>query len=442
MRDIVYYSFEYLLCAIEMLILYVFLSRLFEKRIKRGFLQIVFLISISGIIFSKSFWSENLGISIVYPFLMSLIYVQLQFELKLKMGIIYVGLYALVCWLCDLMVTGIYSLIDSQWTLHYFQRFHALRYNVAITSKLCCFLILSILVDKEIIYSKAKEPLTKGSILILSIMNSIVIVSLYGLYTIMQYSITEVNHSKVDIMVCVLSIGLFLMSVVVYWAIKLVNVSLQKEKEYELIQYKNELAIKSIEENQAVENEWHRIRHDFNNHISCIDMLLQMGNIQKARTYIQKLTKLCESQTVNIHVGNTIADAVINQKIMGAKQYNIEMEIEGEIPSQLQIEDTDLCALMSNSLDNAIEATCQIEDVTKRKIKLKIIEKSQEVCIQISNTVKEDIKGKKILITTKEDTKRHGIGMRSMTITVEKYKGRLSWECKEKIFTLSMVLPI
>ena len=66
----------------------------------------------------------------------------------------------------------------------------------------------------------------------------------------------------------------------------------------------------------------------------------------------------------------------------------------------------------------------------------------KQVKIEIRNIVKEGIQIDPNLATTKKDTKRHGIGMRSMQTAVNKYHGKLSWQCKEQIFNLSIMLPI
>lgn len=441
MRSIVYYGLEYLMCTIEVFILYTIFSRLFEKKIKKVYAQVGLMLSMSIVILLKDIFLQNLGIGIVYTLAMILLYSHLQFKVALKESIAYLGFYILCTYLCDLTIAELYCFFNKEATVDYVREVYELRYPIAIGSKLCCLTILGILTSKNIVFSRGEKEGSKIGATVLIATATMSIMSLYGLQKIIQYSLGWTTNPQIDLMICVVSISIFLINIIVYWAIRLVNVSIEKEKEYELIQYQNEVLIKSTEENQAVENEWHRIRHDFNNHISCIDMLLQMKDVEKARGYIQKLTKLTETQTVHTHVGNTVADAVINQKLLRARQYNIEMIIEGKIPAGLQIEDIDLCALMSNALDNAIEAACQIEDIHQRKIEIRIVEKAQNVWIEISNTVKEDIEAKKTLVTTKKDVKRHGIGMRSMSITIKKYKGHLSWSCQEKVFTLNMVLP-
>ena len=271
---------------------------------------------------------------------------------------------------------------------------------------------------------------------------AITFIILCGLEKLIRLSIEWTTDPQIDILMCILSTSIFSINMIVYWIIKQLNTSVQKEKEYMLIQYQNELLIKSAEENQVLENEWHRIRHDFNNHISCIDMLLQIGNIERAREYIQKLTQSSQPQVLGIHIGNDIADAVVNQKIIRAKNCNITMEVQGNLPSQLKIDDVDLCALLSNSLDNAIEAACQIDRIEQRKIKLEIIEDMHYAFIQVSNSVKADILPQKHLKTTKKDKKRHGIGMRSMQASAIRYKGQVNWHCEGGVFTLSIMLPL
>ena len=169
-------------------------------------------------------------------------------------------------------------------------------------------------------------------------------------------------------------------------------------------------------------------------------MLLQMDNIEKARAYIKNMNASCQTTYMGIKTGNEMADVVVNQKFVLAKDQEIELCATGLLDEQLNINQMDLCAILCNSLDNAIEACRQLEDKEKRKIKVILKMHKGYILIEVVNSMKEVLTTNKRLITTKRDKSRHGIGMLSMQTIVEKYKGNLEWKCENNQFFLSIML--
>ena len=440
MLNLTYECFEYLLCVIEVIIGHVFLIGGHEKRFRNRLGQVLLILVIGILLWAKSLIITSTLVGMIYSLLWIGIYFIVQFKVKWNELILYMAVYILCCYLCDIVTTIGYCGLHPQTTMEEVMGFHGLRYNNALISKSINFIM--ILLASKYLMKLDETSFPKTNLYVLSIAFILSIVCFYTLDAIFRRSLEVMKEDRMDFLFCILSICVFSVDVIVYWAIQELNKSVDREKEYALIQYQNELMVKAAEENQELNNEWRRIRHDFNNHISCIDMLLQMGNIEKARAYIQKLTQNSEHKALSVNVGNEIASAVINQKMVRAKNYQIRMEIRGDLPNHFLMEDNDLCALLSNALDNAIEAACQIEEVDKRQIELSMAYNERDVLIKISNTVKQDIDSKNTLKTTKKDKKMHGIGMRSMQAIIRKYEGNLSWKCEQQVLVLTIMVPI
>ena len=198
---------------------------------------------------------------------------------------------------------------------------------------------------------------------------------------------------------------------------------------------------RAVQENEEYQKDVRKMHHDFNNHLSCIDMLLQMNNVEKARRYIQGMLVSANENKRIIRLGNEIAEAVVNQKYLLAQKQGIAFEVIGNLEENLQIDAVDLCALLSNALDNAIEASLRMEEVSKRNIQLEMKPYKDYLMIKVSNTVAEDVNVKN-LKTSKADKSQHGIGMLSMKSVVEKYEGYLKYECENRLFNVSMMLKI
>jgi sensor histidine kinase regulating citrate/malate metabolism len=167
-----------------------------------------------------------------------------------------------------------------------------------------------------------------------------------------------------------------------------------------------------------------------------------MDNVKRARDYIYDMKINSEKVHFEIKTGNEIADAVINQKYMIAKKHEIEFNVIGALGENMGINAVDLCALMSNGLDNAIEANLRIKNKKFRKINVHIKPYKDYLLIEIINTVEEEIKNIENLQTTKKDKHKHGFGMLSMKKVVEKYEGYLQYNYENNCFNLSIMLKV
>ena len=100
-----------------------------------------------------------------------------------------------------------------------------------------------------------------------------------------------------------------------------------------------------------------RLYHDLNNHLIALDHLLDDGNIPEAKTYIAAIQKPVQILKKTHWTGDDVVDAVLNNKIQLMENRNIHYEIQTDFPDKTGIEAADLCTILANLLDNAIEAT-------------------------------------------------------------------------------------
>lgn len=118
---------------------------------------------------------------------------------------------------------------------------------------------------------------------------------------------------------------------------------------------------------------------------------------------------------------------------MEAKDKDIKFSYSIEHIGQISINDIDLCALLANLLDNAMEACEEIKD-KKAWINLKILRKNDLLLIQLENSLSTDKLNKKnFFITEKADKKLHGIGMKSIEKVIEKYNGCMEYTVSDKL---------
>lgn len=180
--------------------------------------------------------------------------------------------------------------------------------------------------------------------------------------------------------------------------------------------------------------------HDYKNQLTCIQGMLASSKKEEAVEYIADLTGNLVKNGDIIHTNHVVADAVINQKYRYAQLKDITFIMMVNDLSDLSINEEDLVTILSNILDNAIEAC---EKLTSDKvIKFKITTENNQLLIASKNPVKElvQIVNNKI-ITTKTIKKEHGIGLLNIRTVVEKYDGTYAIQCKNGWFYLTVLIP-
>lgn len=184
------------------------------------------------------------------------------------------------------------------------------------------------------------------------------------------------------------------------------------------------------------------IKHDMQNHLLCLKSLANNNNIEEIKKYLQLLGQTIEKLNYKIKTGNVISDAIINEKYNIAKLENIEFVCNFIMPNDTLIDSVDLCIILSNCLDNAIEACIKINDKTiDKKIIITSYLKDLYLIIEVSNTTTDKIKYKNNkIISTKKDRNNHGIGLSNIEMIIKKYNGILDIITEENKFTLNIML--
>ncbi len=188
------------------------------------------------------------------------------------------------------------------------------------------------------------------------------------------------------------------------------------------------------------ENEEHvkRMRHDLKNHLEIINTLCEEERYEELREYTASLNKEAASLGNIIFTGNEIADMVLRSKLKIAMDRNISFDFNGTLEALNKLEAPDICGLLSNAYDNALDACSSLPNAY---IRTKVSTSPNYTVIQITNPV-----AKKIHIcdnrvnTTKKEPHDHGYGMEIMKRIARKYHGECRFECTEQEFMVKIRL--
>lgn len=218
------------------------------------------------------------------------------------------------------------------------------------------------------------------------------------------------------------SIGMVIVNIVMFGLMRYVSAREQKMKQIQILQERNRERINAYQEMNIDYQNQKRILHDYSNQIHCIYGLLQSRKYQDAQEYATKLVGYMEENMEIIDVKNTILNVVLNQKYRTARNQNISIIFQINNLTNIWIEDTDMVIIMSNLLDNAIEACRKLKE--NKVIRLKIVREKMQLVLSVQNPVANPVEiNQKQLKTSKGDKKNHGIGLKNVQMVLEKYKG-------------------
>lgn len=192
-----------------------------------------------------------------------------------------------------------------------------------------------------------------------------------------------------------------------------------------VLEMRNTLLSENYKELSEIYRNNSKLYHDLNNHLNVLYQLLNEENINEAKDYIKEISKPILGLSKTAWTGIDVVDVVINSKLQKMNETEIMSDINVEFPKACNILPNDVCTILSNLLDNAIEATQKVEE--SKYIKLIIRRAKYFLFIRVSNPSKKMKEFEVLPKTTKDNKNLHGWGLQSVNDVVEKYNGRM--EC-------------
>lgn len=200
--------------------------------------------------------------------------------------------------------------------------------------------------------------------------------------------------------------------------------------------FENELLEKYYLE---VDNMYRRMRgwrHDYRHHIQTMKVHMANGEYEEIGAYLDMLDDDLTNVETVIKTGNRMADAILNSKLSLAAQREIRVKAEASIPVSLTVSELDLCTVISNLLDNAMDA-CMELPVPERLIRIYMEMKGNYLYLSVINTAGG--RKKTSYRTTKGEG--HGFGLTRIDAIVRKYGGYITRASEDEAFSTEVLLP-
>lgn len=195
---------------------------------------------------------------------------------------------------------------------------------------------------------------------------------------------------------------------------------------------------------REVENMYRKMRgwrHDYRNHIQALKALCAAGDTDGMRAYLDDLENDLKYVDTVVKTGNAMADAILNSKISLAQSHKINVVVSAHIPIKLEISDVDLCIIVGNLFDNAIEASLALPEA-QRVIRVYIDIKGAQLYISFTNFTSTRKLARVGRLFKSARGEGHGFGLIRIDSIVDKLNGYVRRESEDGAFTTEILLPI
>lgn len=259
------------------------------------------------------------------------------------------------------------------------------------------------------------------------------------LYTSLLFLKNDIDLRKLYILQ--ITASLFLISLIVAVLFFVVKDISRKhlQNTADLLEQQVKIQLEHYEAFTQLSREFHSFRHDYKNHMHCIRSLIESQEYSAVFSYMDKLTDNFDPEMIFIDSGNKIADAIMTNKMHTAQSNGIVFQFEGTFFSD--ISPADLCTILSNGLDNAIEACLKTNN--SRWIYVKAAKQKSFQYIEISNSKSsDDVFSDTQNFTSKTDKIHHGYGLYNIRKAAAQYDGKVEIVDKKDTFTLTVILNL
>ena len=215
---------------------------------------------------------------------------------------------------------------------------------------------------------------------------------------------------------------------------------LDKRLDRRIAAYQQELIETHYREVENMYRQMRGWRHDFRNHIQLLATYAQKGDLEAVKSYLAELEQDLARVEPTVKTGNAMADAILNSKISLAKAKGIPVRADAHIPVKLKMSELDLCCIIGNLFDNAMEASMALPE-EKRMIRVYMDMKGTQLYISFTNFTADKKLKKEGRLFRSTKGEGHGFGLVRIDAIVERLDGYISRNSEDGAFTTEILLP-
>lgn len=260
----------------------------------------------------------------------------------------------------------------------------------------------------------------------------------------MTYSSSRSRYDESAALFALLSFSCILgIDFVAYYMNYVVASAQEREKQLVIENYMAQNDRELLRLNQHNLEDMRKIRHDIKNHFAYLEVLLREGRQKEAMRYFEELQTGILPQLSYIDCGNRVVSAILNLETAKARAQGILLDYRCMVEPELPVRDNDLCALMTNLIDNAVEAMIR-QGQTDGAVEVGLRQKGSSLYLCVINPVDGALKPEDLLSlrTTKEDRALHGYGHKIVEGIAARYDGAINREIRDGRYIVDVVLDM
>ena len=409
--------------AIEMFLIFLYFSLLCKRKIKKSFLILLFFL-FTSILSAIVLLSDSIVLNLITTTVLISIIAFLCFDDTIRHKIFWIAIYLLIISISEPIVIGVLC-IANMGTPNEFLESGLGRYLGMLGTNIIYLWLIGLM--HRLINKRVRDlPVKYWALIIL-----IPIISIFWLQTILD-SFT-VNDS-----ISYFSLSISLAGII------FINIAMFNFFE----SYEDKIKLKYLETLKQQEQENYKLltlsykqvrefKHDIENQFSVLKDMLENDDIGAAKKYLVKLSSFVRLANRPCCTGNNAIDSIVNIKGSLAQTYGIKFICKANIITSIKADELELCRIIGNCLDNAIEG-CLRCDAFHKHIWFSISEEQEKLFLVITNTSdKVDVN---VLSSTKKEEGLHGIGISSNKSSVNRLDGLIKFECDNEIFKVNIMI--
>lgn len=413
-----YWFVEFLISFLESIIFFDFCDLFSHKKypdfIKYGSSVLLSLITI--------WFNSQSFVSFLFSFLLMVLYWLIQCVIRkgefLKLMFITI-FYFFFVFIIDFIFSSILAVLTGTqvYVIASAQSMLQLRLAMAMSSKVSLLLLVSIMSKFRIAVNESNKKYN----LILGISGiSITIISL-----LMYLDKSEIIKKHSQLFQLLFFLMLLFLIMVIYFTIGHMTYTEAQLKETQLIAQQEASLINNMKVQEKNLVVWKKSIHDYKHKMYAIEMLLQQKKYAELEQFVNNEIKIIKDKAYYVSTGCGIVDIVVNSKMNYAKENNIIFTVNILIDQNIPLSDYDMCIILGNLIDNAIEAAQKSE---KPVVHIQMNFVKNKFVIKIINSYSGDVLK---LSSSKSESNLHGIGLKSVEQTVERYNGSFTLQQDE-----------
>ena len=222
---------------------------------------------------------------------------------------------------------------------------------------------------------------------------------------------------------------------------KIFDIIFGKMIDRRIANYQNDLIEKQCEQTENIYRTMRGWRHDYHNHVQAMLILCEQNNLPELKNYLISLNDDLTTVDTSIKTGNVMIDAILNSKMSLIKAHSIPVFAKAAAPHETDLSDIDLCVILGNMLDNAMEACVEQGADEERFIRLYMGVMKRQLYISVQNTFSGGKKKTERLVSTKAEP-GHGYGLARIDAIVKRSGGYINRQNEDGIFATEVMLPL